>query len=92
MDRVKLAKLLVETIYHYGENNQKMKAIEELSELIKAICKNDIENIREEIADVYVMLEQLEIIYTFPHDSIERIKEEKIKRTIEQIERSKKNE
>ena len=56
-----------------------------MSELIKAICKNDIENIEEEIADVYIMLAQLQIIYGFRDEGIEKIKKEKIYRTIETI-------
>lgn len=35
---------------------QAMKTIEEMSELIKAICKNDIDLIKDSIGDVYVTL------------------------------------
>ena len=69
----------------YGVECQKVKAIEEMWELIKAICKNDIENIKEEMADVYVMLSQLQIIYGFSDEEIEKIKKGKIKRTLETI-------
>lgn len=52
----------------YGKDMQLNIAIEELSELIKEICKNKREsnnrdNIIEEMADCYIMLEQLEIIF-----------------------------
>lgn len=50
-------------ISDYGKGPQKMKAIEELSELIQAICKGNLSNIAEEMADVQIMLGQLEIIY-----------------------------
>lgn len=72
-------------ISYYGRDNQKTKAIEEMSELIKAICKNDVDNIEEEIADVSVMLMQLQIIYGFSNEEIERIKKKKINRTLETI-------
>lgn len=36
---------------HYGKEHQTIKAIEELAELIQALAKGDIENIKEEIAD-----------------------------------------
>ena len=58
----------------FGTRHQKDMAIEEMSELTKAICKErrartKIEraearaNIIEEIADVYIMLQQLIMIY-----------------------------
>lgn len=76
----------LETIIdYYGRDKQKTKVIEELSELIKAICKNDVENIKEEIADVSIMLSQLQIIYGFSDWDIEIIKEKKINRTIERM-------
>lgn len=58
----------MKTIYkqaleHYGIENQENKAIEEMAELIQAICKQS--NIAEEIADTQIMLDQLKIIY--PH-------------------------
>ena len=52
----------------YGVDMQLNVAIEEFSELIKEICKckrgnDNRENIIEEMADCYIMLEQLEIIF-----------------------------
>lgn len=44
---------------HYGLKAQKMKMIEELSELIQALAKDDINAIKEEVADVEVMLMQI---------------------------------
>lgn len=43
---------------YYGEEAQAKKYIEELSELMIAIIKGDIKNIKEEIADVKVMTKQ----------------------------------
>ena len=57
----------------FGEKSQRYQCIEEMSELIKELCKLDryigtdkesivVENIKEEIADVLNMVEQLEYI------------------------------
>lgn len=66
--------VLESAISVFGLRSQKDMAIEEMSELTKAICKErrartKIEraearaNIIEEIADVYIMLQQLIMIY-----------------------------
>lgn len=52
----------------YGENSQVDKAIEEMSELTKALLKYRVgfatlDEIREEVADVQIMLEQLRMLY-----------------------------
>lgn len=52
----------------FGETNQKLKAVEELSELAKELCKDILsignnDNISEEMADVQIMLDQLLMIY-----------------------------
>ena len=52
-------KQLAEYILYIGKltlDNRKDKLIEELSELIRALIKNDKENIIEEIADVQILL------------------------------------
>lgn len=46
---------------HYGQEAQKRQLIQELSELITALTKNDLENTIEEMADVQVMLDQFKI-------------------------------
>lgn len=56
--------LYLEAIKKYGEENQIKKAVEEMAELTKELCKNnDPMHIAEEIADVEIMLEQLKLIY-----------------------------
>lgn len=80
--------MLRRIIDHYGHDAQKVKAIEELSELIKELSKDligkgKLSNIAEEFADVKVMLGQLQIIYGFENDLIEAIQVEKILRTLE---------
>lgn len=69
---------------------QKFIAIEELSELNKEITKDlrgngNKENIKEEIADVYIMLSQLIIIYEIDKDKIDEMIEYKINRTKERL-------
>lgn len=56
-------RILVAAIQKYGQSAQQFKAIEELSELIRALARCDDENIAEEMADVRIMLDQLEIIF-----------------------------
>ena len=83
----------------WGEESQERMAIEEMSELIKELCKKirlerddfsenneeklakTIKNVKEEIADVLNMAEQLEFFYGA--EEIEKIREEKMKRTFE---------
>ena len=56
--------ILEKAIEHYGKGPQRDKAIEELSELIRALARSDDhDNIAEEMADVRIMLDQLEIIF-----------------------------
>ena len=63
MERVR-EKILRAAIAHYGRGPQQLKAIEELSELIQALAKaDDPDNIAEEMADVRIMLDQLELMF-----------------------------
>ena len=63
MDNVR-EKILRAAIDRYGRGAQRDKAIEELSELIRALARaDDAENVAEEMADVRIMLDQLEIIF-----------------------------
>lgn len=63
-----MRKLLGRAIATYGKDMQLTVAVEDLSELQKEICKHkrgvdNLQNIIEEIADCYIMLEQLQIIF-----------------------------
>lgn len=96
---------LLYLINHYGKRNQVDVAIEEMSELVKALikerrindngtidcnsksirkteCQNDI---REEIVDVFVMLEQLKILFNLKNDELEERMLDKIDRQIERV-------
>ena len=75
----------------YGTRSQEDIAIEELSELQKAILKHrrkesekTREEIIDEIADVSIMLEQLKIIYSCQKEVDERV-DYKIERQIKRI-------
>lgn len=70
----------------FSEDAQKLMAIEEMSELMKEICKDFRGNtnkdaIKEEMADVLVMIDQLMIIYGIQLSDIHRIMNAKIERT-----------
>lgn len=74
----------------YGIPREEDVAIEEMSELIKAIIKNrrspdksHKDDIREEIADVFIMITQLRMIY---EGNIDEIIDQKIKRLQERLE------
>ena len=79
-----------EAIAIYGRRNQMNIAIEEMAELTKEICKNkrgfdNRKNIIEEMADVYIMLEQLEIIFDIDIFEIIKMKEFKLNRLAERL-------
>lgn len=62
----------------YGDDSQMYMAIEEMSELTKEICKykrlpNNYDKIADEIADVKIMLEQLEYIFGVSREVEERV-------------------
>ena len=63
-------KLKQRIMNHYGENHQLAKAVEELTELIHVIARRqqsgqwDKVSLYEELADAYVMLDQLKLIFT----------------------------
>lgn len=83
-------KVLNNAIKKFGNDYQLNVAIEEMSELIKEICKNkrDFENddkILEEIADVYIMLYQLQIIFNIEDDNLNDMILRKVKRLEERI-------
>ena len=78
----------------WGIDAQIKMCIEEMSELTKALCKLErvkgtsqedavLANIKEEIADVLNMAEQLE--YYFGEEEIENIRKQKIERTLKKI-------
>lgn len=82
---------LERAIETYGKDMQLTVAVEELSELIKEICKSkrgadNIDNIIEEMADCYIMLEQMQIIFDIPYFSIDRVVNQKLDRLEKRLE------
>ena len=62
--------ILTAAIERFGPAGQIDKAVEELSELIRALARmDDWTNIAEEMADVRIMLDQLELIFR-NHDDV----------------------
>lgn len=77
--------ILKKAIEQYGIGLQRDKAIEELSELIRALARcDDKENIAEEMADVRIMLDQLEIIFG-NHDEVKAMEYQKLTRLNERV-------
>lgn len=73
----------------YGIDAQVIKAVEELAELQKELCKfllddGNMEHITEEIADVEIMIEQLKLIFE-NEKAVELIKKAKIKRLSDRL-------
>lgn len=92
---IKTKQALETIIDHYGKTAQLTKVIEEMSELTKELAKEingegNIAHLAEEIADVYVMLEQLIIIVDISIGLIDDIAREKITRTLNRINAEKK--
>ena len=68
----------------FGELNQLIVAIEELSECQKEICKilrggEDYRHLAEEVADATIMLEQIRLMFNI-NDCVCNFMDEKIKR------------
>ena len=68
MKPLKILTVPVLAVQHYGVEHQKKKAIEEMGELITAISREQdgratTEQVITEIADVQIMMRQLELIY-----------------------------
>lgn len=77
-------------ITKYGIDHQVTVAIEELSELQKELCKyirrsGNLFNIAEEIADVQLMLWQMQTVFDVRQEEVDRRIKYKIDRTINEI-------
>lgn len=82
MEIKEFAKHIIEK---YGDL-QLIIACEELSELQKEICKHlrnkgDLNHIKEEMADVQLMLDEMKVFFNISQDELYRIKRKKILRT-----------
>lgn len=94
LDSIKHAQINV-ILEHYGEEHQIIKACEELAELQVELFHNDssdcakassvYDNLVYEIADVYIMLEQIVKIYEISNKDIEKAMTLKLRRTEDRI-------
>ena len=69
----------------YGKNTEKIKAMEELTELYHALEIEDLENIYEEVADVLNVIEHIKTIYNLDNKKILKIRHDKVKRELDRI-------
>ena len=77
-------------IDHYVHESQKMMLLEEMAELQKEICKEfrgelNKEAITEEVADVLIMLEQVQMMYDISDIRLREITNEKLVRQLRRI-------
>ena len=77
--------LLRQALRKYGETIQLIMVVEEIAELTKEITKyfrgkDNRENIIEEVGDVYIMLEQMKIIFDISAEELEITTNKKMKR------------
>ncbi|WP_051560320.1 hypothetical protein [Clostridium beijerinckii] len=79
--------LLIKAICRFGQEKQKIKAVEEAAELSQALLKDILgepHNVEEEIADLEIMLAQMRLIYSQANiDGFIEAKLERLKRRID---------
>lgn len=68
----------------YGGTTQRNKTIEELAELIRALATGSDKEVIDEIADAYVMIGQMVILYDCKKEVLERVSF-KINRQLERL-------
>ena len=69
----------------YGRDTQKLKATEELNELLQALETEDIENFYEEVADVLNVIEHIKTLYNLDNKKILKIRHHKVQRELDRI-------
>ena len=77
---------LLKIINHYGLDKQLKYIHSEYFELDEAILRSTKAHITEEIADVLVMLKQLQYYYDISDDVVELVMKSKITRQLKRIE------
>ena len=70
---------------NYGKKATLEKCKEELQELIEALEKRDMENIHEEIADVYNILSHIKAYYNISDEEIKERQQYKVKRQLKRM-------
>lgn len=82
-------KILYDLVQKYGDK-QIIICIEEMSELTKELCKNlrghyNLDKIYEEMADVYITLTQMQLLFQMDVEALEYMINKKIERTKERL-------
>ena len=77
--------LACEAVIKWGNEPQLSQATEELAELIVAINhfrrgRADVREVAEEVADCYLMLEQIKIIAGIPEDVMQEVQQTKLEK------------
>lgn len=82
-----------EILNHYGQPMQEIQAVQELSELILLLVARDDqrkvgykEHVTEEIADSFIMIEQIRIANGITDGEVRAVLEEKIERQFNRME------
>ena len=84
--------LLQYALEKWGKVSQVMMALEEMGELTNALLKNinrnknNEQDILEEIGDVYIMLEQLKMIYNISEHELKELMDKKLDRLKNRLE------
>lgn len=83
--------IMAKIISYYGHEPQKMMLLEEMAELQKEICKDmrgmpNPEAIIAEVADVLIMLEQIQMMYHISETELHAVTNEKLHRQLRRIE------
>ena len=69
----------------YGRKVTLEKCKEELQELINALEKRDMENVHEEVADVYNILSHIKAYYNISDEEIKERQKYKVKRQLKRM-------
>lgn len=82
-------RILTTALHGYGFDKQRLKCIEEMSELIKELCKDGAGDgrpfhIAEEIADVEILLAQMKKHFGIKRDT-EAIRQQKLKQLAQKL-------
>jgi len=85
MDRIEREEVYRMAVACFGKPSQKLMAIEEMSELTKAICKDfrgklNMENLVEEMADVLICCKQIMYAFGIPRRDVLVWQDRKLRR------------
>lgn len=89
MTKSQMLTVLQTAINHFGVSSQIDVAIEEMAELTQALIhdrRGRSANLVEEIADVLIMIQQLEICYNIPHEKVKEMIDTKLMRLVMKLE------